>query len=206
MVHSKNLTVELNSLDARQFPAVYANYFTDWRDYDNIIYSIYKLREIFHANKSIFSHELFPRIAHSEYELRDIIHRKSALSGHAVATVSMGGNSDYAVDSKCAVRGVNGLRVADASIWPFIRNGGTQSLVFMIGEKCASYIIDDNKNSGSKINLENQINRENNKNIWYIHLNLKWWALSMLCMFSIFIILSKNGIISSGDHAYNKIN
>ncbi|XP_022834804.1 glucose dehydrogenase [FAD, quinone]-like [Spodoptera litura] len=59
---------------------------------------------------------------------------------HAVGTCAMGS----VVDSKLRVLGVQGLRVADASIIPVIPSVGTYAPTMMIGEKAASMIIEDN--------------------------------------------------------------
>ncbi len=62
---------------------------------------------------------------------------------HPVGTCKMGPDSDpYAVvDAELKVRGVNNLRVIDASIMPTIVGGNTQAAVVMIGEKGADIII-----------------------------------------------------------------
>eukprot|EP01084_Bolivina_argentea_P088972 160634_1 len=144
-IYSKNLTISLKNADSRTFPNVYNNYFTDSRDYDLAIKGIEQVRKIFAANQSIFIEEIEPGLSvTTDEQLRKWIFETSVSSLHAVGTVSMGVNETYPIDSKCSVRGVNGLRVIDVSIWPFSTNGGTMALSFLIGEKCAQHIIDDN--------------------------------------------------------------
>ena len=59
---------------------------------------------------------------------------------HPVGTCRMGQSSDRAavVDSELRVHGVEGVRVADASIMPVIVNAPTHAACVMIGEKCAA--------------------------------------------------------------------
>jgi choline dehydrogenase len=59
---------------------------------------------------------------------------------HPVGTCKMGQDKTAVVDSKLRVYGVEGLRVADASIMPRITSGNTNAACFMIGEACAAAI------------------------------------------------------------------
>ena len=55
----------------------------------------------------------------------------------------MGSNEMAVVDDQLRVRGIGGLRVADASIMPTIINANTKSASIMIGEKCADLLLAD---------------------------------------------------------------
>lgn len=65
---------------------------------------------------------------------------------HASSSCHMGPNSDYmaVVDSRLRVKGINGLRVVDASIFPDTITGHPAATVIMVAEKAAQMIKDDN--------------------------------------------------------------
>lgn len=62
---------------------------------------------------------------------------------HPVGTCAMGSGPDAVVDPQLRVRGVRGLRVADASIMPTITRGNTNAPTIMIGERAAAFIRGD---------------------------------------------------------------
>ncbi len=59
---------------------------------------------------------------------------------HPTSTCAMGSGEDAVVDPDLRVRGVSGLRVADASVMPAVCRGNTNAPTIMIGEKAADLI------------------------------------------------------------------
>ena len=59
----------------------------------------------------------------------------------AVGTCRMGTDERAVVDPALRIRGIDGLRVADASIMPTVTGGNTNAPAMMIGERCAELIL-----------------------------------------------------------------
>ena len=65
---------------------------------------------------------------------------------HTCGTAKMGNDSLSVVDARLAVRGVEGLRIADASVIPIIPSCNIHAPVTMIGERAADFILDSARN------------------------------------------------------------
>ncbi|MGO2240807.1 MAG: GMC family oxidoreductase [Halomonas sp.] len=139
-------TVRLKSSDPRQAPAISPNYLSTSEDRKVAADSLRVTRHI--AEQPAFNkyapEEVKPG---AEYQSDDELTRLAGDIGttifHPVGTARMGRKDDAmaVVDARLRVRGISGLRVADASIMPTITSGNTNSPTLMIAEKAANWIL-----------------------------------------------------------------
>jgi choline dehydrogenase-like flavoprotein len=72
--------------------------------------------------------------------LADLVRKRADTVYHPAGTCRMGTGEDAVVDAELRVRGIERLRVADASIMPTLIGGNTNAPAMMIGERCADFI------------------------------------------------------------------
>ena len=137
-------TVTLRSADPASAPIIDCNFLADDADVRVLLAGIRLARRIIAAAPfdPYRGTEQFPGAdAQSDAELRAYIRTQAQTIYHPVGTCKMGGDRLSVVDARLRVHGVQGLRVADASIMPFIVNANTNVPASMIGEKCADQIL-----------------------------------------------------------------
>ncbi len=81
-----------------------------------------------------------PAVA-GESALADYVRRTATTVHHPVSSCRMGLGADSVVDAELRVRGIEGLRVADASVFPSVVGGNTNATVVMIAEKASDLIL-----------------------------------------------------------------
>jgi choline dehydrogenase len=79
----------------------------------------------------------------SDADLAEYVRQSGVSNQHPTSSCAMGTGTNSVVDARLRVRGIDGLRVADASIMPVAVGGNTNAPTIMIGEKCAAMLLED---------------------------------------------------------------
>jgi choline dehydrogenase-like flavoprotein len=135
-------TVTLASADARVAPVIDPRFLSDSRDTDLLVEGARLARRILEASPlaELGGRELYTHAGQTEAELRATIAGHADTIYHPVSTCRMGGDAQSVVDTQLRVRGVSGLRIADASVMPTLIGGNTNAPTVMIGERAADFI------------------------------------------------------------------
>ena len=138
-------TVRLRSRDFRDKPKVDPRYFTDPHDMQVMVEGIKLAREIVAqpAMSGWAGRELFPGPGvRTDEEIADYVTRTHNTVYHPTGSVRMGAADDAGspLDPQLRVKGVTGLRVADASVMPEITSVNPNITVMLIGERCAEFV------------------------------------------------------------------
>ncbi|MGA2511483.1 MAG: GMC family oxidoreductase N-terminal domain-containing protein [Candidatus Acidiferrales bacterium] len=133
----------LKSADPRQAPAMYANYLAVASDEEGLLAGVKLVRRIFQTEpiKSRVVGEDSPGDAcRTDNEIREYLHNAANTFCHPSGSCKMGQDAMAVVDERLRVRGIESLRVIDASIMPALPSAGPAPAVFMIAEKGADLI------------------------------------------------------------------
>ncbi|MBD8879214.1 FAD-dependent oxidoreductase [Rhodanobacter sp. 7MK24] len=135
-------SVRLASANVRAAPLIDPAFLSDPRDMETLLAGVGLARRILAA--PAFARYAGPALYDAETDdevrLREIIRRHADTIYHPVGTCRMGSDANAVVDPELRVRGVAGLRVADASIMPTLISGNTQAACAMIGERAAEFL------------------------------------------------------------------
>jgi choline dehydrogenase len=144
--------VALRSADAHAAPVIVAGHLTDSADVEPLIRGVELLRRIFATPplRDDMLEEVRPGVAVSdEAALRKYVYATADSLMHAVGTCAMGTTADSVTTPELRVRGVEGLRVVDASVMPLVPSGNTAAAVLMIAERAADLILASRRSAGA---------------------------------------------------------
>jgi choline dehydrogenase len=136
----------LRSADPLAHPRIFPEYFSELEDLRALARSVCRMRDMMRgaAIRDLIETELVPGpIANEQAAIEEDIRARATTFFHPSGTCRMGGDATAVVDPRLRVNGLQGLRVADASIMPAALNACTHAPTIMIGEKAAAMIADD---------------------------------------------------------------
>lgn len=143
--------VRLKSADMREAPLIDPRLLSDERDLEGLVTGVKLIRRIF-AQPALASEggreiatEAFGDDNANDEAIRDFVRAKADTVFHPVGTCRMGTDEMAVVDPQLRVRGIEGLRVVDASVMPTVPAGNTNAPAIMVGEKAASMIRSANR-------------------------------------------------------------
>ncbi|WP_266149760.1 GMC family oxidoreductase [Dyella halodurans] len=140
--------LRLRSANPAQPIAIHANYLGDAEGHD-----LQRMIEAARLSRDILAQAAFApyrgapvfpeRALSTDAEYADFIRRKAETIYHPAGTCRMGNDAGAPLDSKLRVRGVDGLRVVDASVMPSLPSGNTNAPVIMIAERASALILNE---------------------------------------------------------------
>ena len=147
-------TVHIRSADPAEAPAIHPNFLSTASDRMVAVESV-------RLTRHIVAQPAMARFSPSEFrpgpsfqtdaDVERAVGDISTTIFHPVGTAAMGNGPTAVVDHELRVHGLEGLRVADASIMPSITSGNTNAPSMMIGERAAAMVLDAAANSSAPI-------------------------------------------------------
>ncbi|KGJ03584.1 choline dehydrogenase [Paracoccus halophilus] len=156
-------TIRLKSADPQEAPEIRFNYMSHADDWAEFRACVRLTREIFGqtAFAEYKGHEIQPgEEVVSDAQIDDFIREHAESAYHPCGTARMGAATDpmAVVDPELRVIGVEGLRVADSSVFPRVTNGNLNAPSIMTGEKAADHIL--GQGMLAPLNLGPEISRD----------------------------------------------
>ena len=136
--------IALRSNQPTDPPLIYANYLQHQSDIDTTIAGLQLMREVMagKAFAGVIGREASPGLNHkADADIAKWLVDAAMTTLHPVGSCKMGIDDEAVVDVRLQVHGIDGLRVADASIMPTITRGNTNAPVIMIAEKASELIL-----------------------------------------------------------------
>jgi choline dehydrogenase-like flavoprotein len=138
-------SVRLRDADPASAPLIDPNFLGDDRDVEDMVAGYKLTRRLLDAPAlaSQRQQDLYTADVRSDDDIRAVLRERVDTVYHPVGTCRMGEDSTAVVDSSLRVRGLDALRVVDASIMPTLISGNTNAPTIMIAEKAAGMIRAD---------------------------------------------------------------
>jgi choline dehydrogenase len=135
-------SIRLRSADPGWHPEIESAYFDDQADLDAMLAGMKRTWDICTqgALAPYLDQPWQVSDSPSDEEIVEHIRTWAQTLYHPTSTCAMGGGDEAVVDAELRVRGVDGLRVVDASVMPAVPRGNTNAPTIMIGEKAADLI------------------------------------------------------------------
>jgi choline dehydrogenase len=136
-------SIHIRSADPKAQPAIRFNFLADPIDQQAMVGGFRMMRKIVDAGPmdTYRGEEFSPGTSvNSDEEILTWIRNNSQTAYHPIGTCRMGPGPNAVVDDKLRVHGLEGLRVADASIFPTMPSGNTNAPSIMVGEKAADIL------------------------------------------------------------------
>jgi choline dehydrogenase len=117
-----------------------------------VVAGIRMLRDIYsqRAFRELWDEEVLPGVeAQTDRQLLDFARMHGGTVFHAAGTCRMGTDDMAVVDPALCVRGVEGLRVIDASVMPAVTSANTNAASLMIGERGASLVMSGGRDAAA---------------------------------------------------------
>lgn len=137
-------SVRLTSSDPTAAPRIQLNLLSDPQDVASLVRAVRQTRELMATAplSGLIAREMTPSAGRvSQTELETLIREYARPSCHPSCTCAMGDGDQSVVDAQLRVRGIDGLRVADASVMPNIVGGNLNAPVIMIAEKASDLLL-----------------------------------------------------------------
>jgi len=136
--------LRIQSPDPTRPPAMQPNYLSTQQDRDTIVAGLRVTRRIFDtaSMRRFCKEEIYPGpVAQTDEDLLNHVRATAGTTFHQTSTCMMGPGPKAVVDIDLRVKGLQGLRVIDASVMPTVVSGNTNATVIMIAEKGADMIL-----------------------------------------------------------------
>jgi choline dehydrogenase-like flavoprotein len=139
-------SVRITSTDPAVPPAIQPRYLTSANDRDTLLAGMRLLQRIMRQpamRRYVAEERVPPPTASSDEDLMTFARKTATTVFHPTSTCRMGSDPTAVVDARLRVRGIERLRVVDASIMPALVSGNTNAATVMIAEKGADMILQD---------------------------------------------------------------